>query len=260
MIFARPLPNRYLTATFAALALLAAGCGAASHARHAAVAPVRKAVERCAPGTRRTLETGAVAWAAVVIRPTHAYRLPNGSRLARFGLRNVNGAPTIFSVLGAQLDARCRATWLHVELPMRPNGATGWVRAADVQTAGVRTRIVVVLSTRRVRLYRDGHLVLQSPAAVGAPATPTPTGRFYVNQRLVPLDPAGPYGPRAVGVSAFSNVQTGWAQGGPIGIHGTNEPWSIGHAVSNGCIRLPNPVIRRLFAAALPGTPVLIVR
>jgi lipoprotein-anchoring transpeptidase ErfK/SrfK len=261
VIFARPSPNRYLTATFAGLALLAAGCGAASHARHSAVASVRKkAVPRCAPGTRRRLDTGAVAWAAVVVRPTQAYRFPAGSRLARFGLRNVNGAPTVFSVLGAQLDARCRATWLHVELPMRPNGATGWVRAADVETAGVRTRIVVDLSTRRVRLYRNGRLVLESPAAVGAPATPTPTGRFYVNQRLVPLDPTGPFGPGAVGVSAFSNVQTGWAQGGPIGIHGTNEPWSIGHAVSNGCIRLPNAVIRRLFAAALPGTPVVIIR
>ena len=79
-----------------------------------------------------------------------------------------------------------------------------------------------------------------------------------VNQRLIPNDPSGPFGPGAVGISAYSNVLTGWAQGGPIAIHGTNEPWSIGRAVSNGCIRLPNSTLRRVFAAALNGTPVVI--
>src|SRR2546423_7621812 len=41
--------------------------------------------------------------------------------------------------------------------------------------------------------------------------------------RLIPTDPSGPYGPGAIGISAFSNVLTGWAQGGPVAIHGTNE-------------------------------------
>ena len=62
----------------------------------------------------------------------------------------------------------------------------------------------------------------------------------------------------AIGVSAFSNVLTGWAQGGPVAIHGTNEPWSIGHAVSNGCIRLPNATLKRVFRETLAGTPVII--
>ena len=76
----------------------------------------------------------------------------------------------------------------------------------------------------------------------------------------IPCAAGGPFGPGAVGISAFSDVLTGWAQGGPIAIHGTNEPWSIGKAVSNGCIRLPNVVLRRVFAQALNGTPVLIRR
>jgi lipoprotein-anchoring transpeptidase ErfK/SrfK len=99
---------------------------------------------------------------------------------------------------------------------------------------------------------------LSARAAIGAAATPTPTGRFYVNQRLIPSDPHGPFGPGAVGISAFSEVLTGWTQGGPIAIHGTNAPWSIGKAVSNGCIRLRNPVLRRVFSQALSGTPVVI--
>ena len=94
--------------------------------------------------------------------------------------------------------------------------------------------------------------------AVGSSATPTPTGSYYVNQRLIPTDTSGPFGPGAIGISAFSNVLTGWAQGGPIAIHGTNEPWSIGHAVSNGCIRLPNATLVQVFREAVAGTPVII--
>ena len=162
----------------------------------------------------------------------------------------------MFGVVGEQVDARCRAQWLHVLLPMRPNGVTGWVRASHVQLVRVRTRIVVDLSDRRVRFYKRGRLVFSSSAAIGSSATPTPLGRYYVNQRLIPRDPGGPYGPGAVGISAFSPVLTGWTQGGPIAIHGTNEPWSIGCNVSNGCIRVRNPVLRRLFDATSAGTPV----
>ena len=124
----------------------------------------------------------------------------------------------------------------------------------------MRTRILVDLSDKRVTLYRDGEPLLSATAAIGSPATPTPTGSFYVNQRLVPSDPTGPFGPGAVGISAFSDVLTSWTQGGPIAIHGTNAPWSIGKAVSNGCIRLPNPTLRKVFALALSGTPVVIRR
>jgi lipoprotein-anchoring transpeptidase ErfK/SrfK len=164
----------------------------------------------------------------------------------------------VFSIRGARVDAACKPSWYLVELPIRPNGVTGWVRAADVDVQTVETRIEVDLSARRVTLFRDGRRVLSAIAAIGSPATPTPTGSYYVNQRLIPSDQRGPFGPGAVGISAFSNVLTGWTQGGPIAIHGTNAPWSIGHAVSNGCIRLPNPVLKRLFAEAIAGTPVII--
>ena len=158
------------------------------------------------------------------------------------------------------VDAKCKPSSYLVQIPKRPNGVTAWVRAREVDVAKVSTRIVVDLSEKRVTLYKDGKKVLSSTAAIGAPATPTPTGHFYVNQRLIPTDQGGPFGPGAVGVSAFSNVLTGWTQGGPIAIHGTNAPWSIGKAVSNGCIRIPNAKLRRLFSEALSGTPVLIRR
>ncbi|HEY6053736.1 MAG TPA: L,D-transpeptidase, partial [Gaiellaceae bacterium] len=73
-----------------------------------------------------------------------------------------------------------------------------------------------------------------------------------------PADTHGPFGPGALGISAFSPVLTGWAQGGPVAIHGTDAPWSIGQAVSNGCIRVPNEVLTRMFRLAVAGTPVII--
>jgi lipoprotein-anchoring transpeptidase ErfK/SrfK len=172
---------------------------------------------------------------------------------------NQNGVPTVFGVVGALVRKDCKPQWYRVRLPQRPNGAAGWVRAADVEVASVHTRIVVDVSRRKLTFFRNGQPRLTTTIAVGSAATPTPTGTYYVNQRLVPTDTSGPFGPGAIGVSAFSNVLTGWAQGGPIAIHGTNQPWSIGHAVSNGCIRVRNDVLRRLFASALAGTPVIII-
>jgi lipoprotein-anchoring transpeptidase ErfK/SrfK len=123
----------------------------------------------------------------------------------------------------------------------------------------VRSRIVVDLSKRSLRLYRSGTLALQTPVAVGASATPTPLGRYFVNERYELPDARGPFGPAALGISAHSTVlQHVWVQDGPIGIHGTDEPWSIGRAASHGCIRVANSVMRRLFSLAPAGTPIVV--
>ena len=257
-----------------ALALVAAGCGA--RARVAAPPPATRpatrpqpkpkpvvvvsdrrplSARRCTTGTR-SLGSPRVAYVGLAARGAVAYRVPGRSVMARFGSENQNGYPTFLAVLGAR--SGCGARWYRVQLPIRPNGAIGWVRAAALQLHAVHTRIEVDLSRRQLTLFDRGRRIFTATVAVGSPATPTPIGRYYVNQRLVPDDPNGPYGPAALGVSAFSPVLTGWAQGGPIGIHGTNEPWSIGHAVSNGCIRLPNATLARLFRVAVAGTPVVI--
>ena len=178
--------------------------------------------------------------------------------LARFGATNVNHYPTVFAALGTVRRRDCAPLWYRVQLPIKPNGATGYVRASSVELQPVATRIVVEIGRRRLTLFEHGRVKLRAVVAVGSSATPTPTGSYYVNQRLVPDDTSGPFGPGAVGISAFSNVLTGWTQGGPVAIHGTNEPWSIGQAVSNGCIRLPNATLRRVFALAVAGTPVVI--
>jgi lipoprotein-anchoring transpeptidase ErfK/SrfK len=197
-------------------------------------------------------------FAAVVRAHATVLRRPGGPVLHRFGRLNVNGVPTVFGILGERVDEACRPVLYRVQVPLRPNGITGWVAARDVSVASVRTRIEVDLSERRLTVYHAGRELLRGTIAIGSSATPTPTGRYYVNQRLIPQDQSGPFGAGAVGISAFSDVLTGWTQGGPIAIHGTNAPWSIGRAVSNGCIRLPNSVLRRVFGLALAGTPVII--
>jgi lipoprotein-anchoring transpeptidase ErfK/SrfK len=244
------------------LAVALAACG--THRAAPTVAPVdaqhvlAARVSRCTAGELLPMGSSRVAYAAEAPHGAVAVRRPNGAVVARFGRVNVNDYPTVFSVLGAVVHRNCTPAWYRVQIPVKPNGATAFVRASTVQLEPVTTRIVVSISRRRLVLYRSGRVVLRATVAVGSPSTPTPTGRYYVNQRLVPTDTGGPFGPGALGISAFSNVLTGWTQGGPIAIHGTDEPWSIGHDVSNGCIRLPNATLLRVFKVAVAGTPVII--
>lgn len=219
---------------------------------------VEKTVPACSAGLTRRVGSARTTYAAVVRHEAVAFRSPASRRIAVFGARNENGVPTVFSVLAKRLDANCRPEWYRVQLPLKPNGITGWVRAAEVELAPVTTRILVDLSEREVTLYDRGRRVLTARAAIGSSRTPTPTGRFYVNQRLVSRDPTGPFGPAAVGISSFSEVLTGWTQGGPIAIHGTNRPELIGRAVSNGCIRVRNDLLRKLFERVRAGTPVAV--
>jgi len=259
---------------FGVMVLVAAGCGseptrevatkpppahAAPKPKPKPVVPTPKpAAPRCSAPAERSLTSARGSFAGFAPHGAVAYRTPGGAVVARFGRENVNGYPTYFGVLGKRVGKDCRALWYRVQLPIRPNGAVGWVRASEIELQPVDLRIEVDVSRRDLELFRAGKRVLEATVAVGASATPTPIGRYYVNQRLVPTDTSGPYGPGALGISAFSPVLTGWAQGGPVAIHGTNEPWSIGHAVSNGCIRLPNDTLERLFKIVPPGTQVII--
>ena len=230
---------------------------AVSAAAHAAAPPREQA--GCVAGLER-VGSPKRAWVAFARGRITAHSAPGGRVIARFRRVNANRYPTLFAVRGRVVDAECRARWYLVQLPVRPNGRTGFVPAARVRLTTVATRIEVDLSAREVRFFRANRLRLRTTVAVGAPRTPTPTGRFYVNQRLIPYDPRGPFGPGALGISAFSPTLTTWMQGGPIAIHGTNDPSSIGRPVSNGCLRIANKTLRRLFAATPAGTPVVIRR
>ncbi len=217
--------------------------------------PARAPV-RCQAGVRRSYAERGVA--AVLRRPAVAFRAPGRLALARFGRLNVNGVPTTFRVLEARVGADCRPAWYRVQLPIRPNGAEGWVHAGAVRRYVVDYRIVVDLSERRLTVYRGGNAIVSTRTAIGRPETPTPTGSYYVNQRLLAADRTGPWGPGGIGISAFSPTLVDWPQGGPIAIHGTNRPESIGQVASNGCLRIANGILERLIHLVPEGTPVRI--
>lgn len=159
------------------------------------------------------------------------------------------------------LTIRAHGPWLHVRLPIRPNGATGWVRRRDVRTFTTRLRIVVRLTRHRLELVSGRRTVLRRRIGVGRSLSPTPTGRYFVVDLLKPPDAAGFYGPYALGLSAYSPVYTSFAGGnGQVGIHGTNQASMLGRDVSHGCIRLDNRTITLLAHRVPLGTPVDIRR
>jgi lipoprotein-anchoring transpeptidase ErfK/SrfK len=168
------------------------------------------------------------------------------------------GIPNIVLVVN---EARTEdgAHWYQVLLPRKPNDSRGWVRADSLRTYWLENSIQIDVSERTLSLFERGRLVKSFPVGVGRTATPTPLGQFFITVRLSPPDPGGPYGPLAMGLSAYSEVLTWWAGGGQAAIHGTNNPAGIGTRVSNGCIRMHNSDVLALAQAALLGTPVHIV-
>jgi lipoprotein-anchoring transpeptidase ErfK/SrfK len=168
-------------------------------------------------------------------------------------------ATTEFGSPRALLVVQDQGEWLQVALPERPNGSTGWVRADTVEVHEVDQAVDVDLTSRTLTLYEHGDVVTTTPVAVGTGDAPTPTGDFYVVDKLDTGDPAGDYGPFAFGLSAHSETLTEFAGGdGQVGIHGTDDPSSIGQAVSHGCIRVPNEVAETLNQVLALGTPVTI--
>lgn len=168
-------------------------------------------------------------------------------------------ATTSFGSPTALLITERRDGWVRVLVPGRPTGSTAWLPSEGLEIGVVTATIHIDLSERRLTLTEDGTELLETSVAVGSADAPTPTGRFSVTDKLQSPDPAGPYGPFALGLSARSEVLTEFAGGdGQIGIHGTDDPESIGQAVSHGCIRVPNDVIAELNRRLPLGTPVIV--
>jgi lipoprotein-anchoring transpeptidase ErfK/SrfK len=144
--------------------------------------------------------------------------------------------------------------------------------AATAVTPGpppVLTReIVLELGRRQISLVEAGTVLGSWPVAIGDPRTPTPTGRFTVENKVVnpiyqstssgkvnnKVGPQAPLGDRWIGFK-----QSGLNQ---FGIHGTPDAWSwtvtSRAAVSNGCVRMLTPHVRQLFDQVEVGTPVVV--
>jgi hypothetical protein len=203
-------------------------------------------------------ETTMTRWAYAVTHGS-AYAAPTATahRVGRLRFRTEDGFPEVYIVLASVVDER-GTPWVHVRLPQPPNNVTGWVlRSALGDLHVVHTKLVVNRRTLWVRLYDHGHEIFQARVGVGKPSTPTPAGSFWVREKFrVAGSPL--YGARAMGTAAYSRTLTDWPGGGIVGLHGTSEPGLIPGRPSHGCIRLRNRDIKRLYALAPVGTPLLI--
>ena len=235
------------------LAIVAVACGAG----RASAAP-HEGARVCKAGEVRWLERWDRSHAGKLLAPATIYRRPGAGPFLRLPVVDPYGFSMALPIVAERLDRRCRPTWFRVRVRTYPNGTLGWIRAGTMATSRIRARIVIDVSSHKLFLYKRGRLVLRTPVAVGKSSTPTPRGKFYITQRFVLTNPHGAYGARALGISAFSDVLRSWREGGPVGIHGTNEPFSIGRPVSHGCVRLPESAMLRVFAQVPLATPVLI--
>lgn len=125
-------------------------------------------------------------------------------------------------------------------------------------------RVVIDKSENRLRLYEGTRLRKTYPVATGRSTAQTPEGDFkivlktvnpaWTNPRTGLTIPGGsprnPLGTRWLGLSLGG--------GREYGIHGTNEPGSIGGHVSHGCVRMHNADVEELFRLLPIGTPVTI--
>lgn len=169
-----------------------------------------------------------------------------------------DGLPENYLLLSQARDHAGR-TWVKIRLPQRPNGTTGWVaREALGAFRIVRTRLVVSRRKLTLTLYRNGRRIFRVPVGIGAPATPTPAGRFWIRERF-PVSGVPLYGPFAIGTSGYAPTLSEWPNGGVVGIHGTDQPELIPGRPSHGCMRLRNKDITRLYRILPIGTPIRIL-
>ena len=184
------------------------------------------------------------------------YALPD---LAHLHLFTEDGLPEVYELIAQEID-RYGTTWVHIDVPMRPNGVTGWVPEDDLTSYHVvRSLLLVNLTTKRLTLFNKGKVVFRAPVGVGKPSTPTPTGRFWVREKFPVKPPVPLYGPYAIGTSDYSTTETDWPGGGIIGIHGTDQPSLVPGDPSHGCVRLHNADITRLYPLVQIGTPIVII-
>ena len=167
--------------------------------------------------------------------------------------RPITGVRTVLPVIGHTKN------WLHVRLPGRPNGLTGWIRKKSTVMSFTTWHLVVEIASRRVLAFHHGRLAKSFLAVVGKPSTPTPLGTFFVEE-AVRLNPGGLGAPFALALSARSNVFQEF-EGGPgqIALHGlTGIGGTPGTAVSHGCIRLGSAAMTWLVLRIHAGAPVTI--
>jgi hypothetical protein len=224
-------------------AVLLAGCGGAGTPRQAARwrLPVPRLPAAPAVGPSTPLR-------ALVLRPTALRAAPGGPVVGWIGLRTGYGTRRALAVVAR------RGGWVAVRAAERPNASPGWIRAAAARIEPVRWSLLADLHARTLTVRRAGRVIARYRVSIGAPSTPTPTGRFGVTDRLL-VPPGSPYG---YGILALSGHQphlpTGWSGGDRLAVHGTPDESTIGDADTNGCLHASTRALQALLREIPIGT------
>ena len=193
-----------------------------------------------------------------VTAPTRAMTEPvGGSLVLRLDPEEEFGGPTHLRVLETRTLEDGTLSY-KVLLNRRPNGSTGWVQAGPVQVLSSTWAIVIDLSERKVKAFNNGTLVRARKAVVGAKATPTPRGEFYLVEKV--KRPAGEFTGNWIVPFAYSNVLEQFAGGpGRVALHGRGGKsldTPLGTAASHGCVRMNNADIAWIAQRMPLGTPI----
>lgn len=176
------------------------------------------------------------------------YDAPDGKAFAKIGPRQFGD--TWLPVITRNRD------WVQVLLPSKPNDSTGWIRSSQLTEAHSRFLIKVHLGQRTLELFEDNALVDSWPVAVGAEATPTPTGRTFVLGQII--DSKQPFSPVILPLGTHSATLDSYGGGpGTVALHGWTDPSVFGKAISHGCVRVPDDALD-LLRTVPTGTPVIV--
>lgn len=191
-------------------------------------------------------------------RAASVHASPGGRRIAAVPTRSTYlKTPMVAWVQAVSPDGR----WGKVSIPWSTSvGRTGWIRIDTMPTGTTPTMVVADLSRREVTVYRGCRELLTVQSAIGRAGSPSPTGRFWVTDRVaVPTAQQGSFGTFAFGLSTIQpRLPQGWTGGNQMAIHGTGAPGSIGQAASAGCLRVSEGALAQLKPLLRIGTPVLI--
>jgi L,D-transpeptidase-like protein len=187
--------------------------------------------------------------ASVVLRDR-----PGGRALASLGTQTQFGSPQTVGV------AVQRGNWVGVISTSLPNGVLGWVPRKELALTPVSWAVDVSLSRHLLVLRHGGKVVHTARIAIGAPSSPTPTGRYVITDHIDPGAQRGTYGCCILALSGHQpHPPAGWgtSQDWRLAIHGGG---GIGSDVSAGCLHADETTLRLLMRLTPLGTPVTIAR
>lgn len=183
--------------------------------------------------------------------PQVVYTRPGGPPVAVLPVTEL-GSPTWVPVVQTQPG------WVRVLLPSRPNRSTGWIHVAGggLRNAYSAYRVRVDLSAHRLTVFDTTRRLGSWTVAVGAPSTPTPTGRTFLLASRAPARPT--YSPLILPLGAHSTSFDTFGGGpGTIALHGWSDETVFGRGISHGCVRVPADALRVLSRVPL-GSLVMI--